>query len=248
MGKTTKNVALILLFLTLIVLLALMIYLHFFASADQDISGQWTTRADLSEQASVTAFLWLQDIEGVDVSLEELETCMEGLTVQVDLTLEQTARSEGTFRCYIVPESYENCNQAAYEAFAGAFRELLGERLLMADYGDAVGQEEVEALVADAFGMSTEAYLMSYGPVLMPPLEDLQAQYDGSGTYETVDGILIRRFDAGGAEAVREEYYIRKDASLILSGEAGSAASAGRFFGPYPMIYTLQEEESGKKP
>ena len=226
----------------------LLAYLNFFASDDSDLSGEWIAEIDVTEQAAVTALDWLQDIEAVSVSLEDMESYMQNLTIQVNLTMEKTSRSGGIFSGSILPDSYDICNQAAYEAFAMAFRELLGERLLMADYGDAVGQEEVEALVADAFGMSTEAYLMSYGPVLMPPLEDLQAQYDGSGTYETVDGILIRRFDAGGAETVREEYYIRKDASLILSGEAGSAASAGRFFSPYPMIYTLQEAESGKKP
>lgn len=68
MRKTTKNVALILLFLTLSVLLALMIYLHFFASENQGISGQWTTEVNMTEQAAATAFLWLQDIEGVSVS------------------------------------------------------------------------------------------------------------------------------------------------------------------------------------
>jgi len=238
MGKTTKNVALILLFLTLIVLLALMIYLHFFASADQDISGQWTTQADLSEQASVTAFLWLQDIEGVDVSLEELEPCMEGLTVQVDLTLEQTARSEGTFRCYVVQESYENCNQAAYEAFAAVFRELLGERLRMAGYTGDTGAEAVETLVTETFGMSTVSYLTSCGPALLPSLEELQGEYDGSGTYATAEGILTRQFEAGGARRTETESYIRVESELILTKGDDAEDSDD-----YPVLYILHQAE-----
>lgn len=238
MRKTTKNVALILLFLTLIVLLALMIYLHFFASADQDISGQWTTQVDVSEQASVTAFLWLQDMEGVDVSLEELEARMEGLTVQVDLVLEQTARSEGTFQSHVMTESYENCNQAAYEAFAAVFRELLGERLRMAGYTGDTGTEAVEALVAETFGMSTVSYLMSCGPALLPPMEELQGTYDGSGTYITAEGILTRQFEAGGALRTETESYIRRESELILTKGADAEDSDD-----YPVIYLLNQAD-----
>lgn len=238
MRKTTKNVALILLFLTLIVLLALMIYLHFFASADQDISGQWTTQADVSEQASVTAFLWLQDMEGVDVSLEELKSRMEGLTVQVDLVLERTDRSEGTFQSYVVTESYENCNQAAYEAFAAVFLELLGERLRMAGYTGDTGTEAVEALVAETFGMSTVSYLMSCGPALLPPFEELQDAYGGSGTYVTAEGILTRQFEAGGALRTETEGYIRRESELILTKGADAEDSD-----KYPVLYLLEQTE-----
>ncbi len=115
---------------------------------------------------------------------------MQDLTIQVNLTLEQTVRSEGTFQCYVLPESYDACNQAAYEAFAMAFQELLTERLRMAGYTGGTDREALEALVTETFGMSTVSYLMSNGPALLPALEDLQVQYDGRGTYETAEGIL----------------------------------------------------------
>lgn len=148
---------------------------------------------------------------------------MGGLTVKVNLTLEETERSEGTFDCHILPESYEACNQAAYEAFAGVFRELLAERLHMADYSESTDEEAIEALVNETFGMSTVSYLMSCGPALLPPLEELQAEYDGGGIYAAEEDILIRRFDTGGAVHTKMEYYIRKDSDLILSAEADAS-------------------------
>ena len=48
---------------------------------------------------------------------------------------------------------------------------------------------------------------MSYAPDLLPSLEDLQAQFDGSGTYQTAQNILTRQFENG---TVTAEYYIRK--------------------------------------
>lgn len=239
MRKTAKRVALGLLFLTLSFLLAFFVYLHFFASGDKDLSGEWTTEVDMTEQAAVTAFIWLQDMEGVSVSLEDLESRMDGVAVEINLTLEQTDRSGGTFRCNVVPESYEGCNQAAYEAFAALFRELTGERLRMAGYTGDTGEEAVEALVNETFGMSTVSYLMSCGPVLLPSLEELQGEYDGGGTYETAEGILTRRFESGNALQVKAERYIRGEAELVLTGEAGAEKSDD-----YPVAYILQEPET----
>lgn len=243
MKKIIKNAVVTLLLLTLGISTALLTYLHFFASDDRELSGEWTANLDVTEQAAVTALDWLQDIEGISVSLKDMESYMQDLTVQVNLTLEQTDRSQGTFRCNILPESYDACKQAAYEAFAAAFQELLAERLRMAGYEGSTDREAVEALVTETFGMSTVSYLMSYGPALLPSLEDLQAGYDGSGTYTTEEDLLTRQFDAGGSVTTKAECYIRKDSKLILSEEI-SSDSAAFFSEYYPMIYTLKQSQN----
>ena len=236
MGKILKNIILTILFLFLITSTALLTYLHFFASDDKDVSGTWTAKLDKTNQAAVTALGWLQDIEAVTISLEDMETYMQDLTIEVHLTLEQTAHSEGTFYCNVLPESYEACNQAAYEAFAVAFEELLIERLCMAGYTGGTDKETMEALVTETFGMSTVPYLMTCGPNLLPSLEELQAQYDGSGTYQAAQGILTRQFDDGEMVPAKMEFYIRKGSSLILSEENDFTHSA--------VIYTLQQSQN----
>lgn len=247
MKKNIKTAVLTILILTLGLSTALLTYLHFFASDDRKLSGEWTADLDMTERAAAIAFGWLQDIEAVSVSLEDVESCMRGLTVQVDLTLEQTARSEGTFRCTVLTESYDACNQAAYEAFAAVFRGLVAERLRMAGYAGSMDEEAIEALVTETFGMSTVSYLMTFGPALLPSLEDLQARYEGSGTYEAADGILTRQFDAGWSVATKAENYIRKGSNLILFEESDSATSdsvsAGSFSEDYPIIYTLKQTQ-----
>lgn len=243
MRKTIKNVIFTLLLLTLSASTALLAYLHFFTSDDRELSGEWTANLDMTQQAAVTALDWLQEIEGVSISLEEMKDYMQDLTIQVNLTLEQTDRWKGTFYCNILPESYDACNQAAYEAFAAVFQELLARRLRMAGYMGSTDKEAVEDLVTEAFGMSTVSYLMTYGPALLPSLEDLQAGYEGVGTYETEENILTRRFEGDGNDTIKVEYYIRKDSNLILSGEIGSASS-GLFSDDYPIIYTLKQPQN----
>lgn len=240
MRKTMKNVIVVLLLLTLSVSTAFLAYLHFFASGDENLTGEWTAELDMTRQAAVTALSWLQDIEGVSVSLEDVETYMQNLNIRVDLTFEQTARSEGTFRCSVLPESYDACKQDAYEAFAVVFRDLLVQRLRMAGYAGATDEEAIEALVVETFGMPTVSYLMFYGPELLPSLEELQAQYGGSGVYETAEGILTRRFDTGGAAYASAERYIRQDSSLVLSEESDAGVS-GFSSAYYPVIYTLRQ-------
>lgn len=239
MRKAIKNAVFILLFLTLSASTALLTYLHFFASDDRDLSGEWTANIDMTNQAAVTAFSWLQDIEGVSVSLEDVESCMQGLTIQVNLSFKETERSTGTFQCNISPESYAACNQAAYAAFATEFQELLSERLRMADYTGSMDEEAIEALVTETFGMSTVSYLMSYGPPLLPSLEDLQAEYDGSGTYQTADGILTRQFEVDGFVITKMECYIQEDSYLILPEKSGDDFDFNSNY--YPMVYTLEQ-------
>ena len=239
MRKTIKSVVFTLLILSLSISTVLLAYLHFFASDDRELSGEWIADLDMTEHAAIMAFSWLQEIEAVSVSLEDMGSYMPELTIQVNLTLEQTERSAGTFLCNISQESYDACNQAAYEAFAMAFQELLAERLRMAGYTGSMEGEAIEELVNETFGMSTVSYLMSCGPALLPSLEDLQAAYDGSGTYEAADGILTRQFENGQGTSTRVEYYIRQDDVLILSEEIGSVP-AGFSADDYPVMYTLK--------
>ena len=89
----------------------------------------------------------------------------------------------------------------------------------MAGYTGGTDKEDLEVLVTETFGMSTVSYLMTFGPALLPPIEDLQAQYDGSGTYEAAEGILTRRYDNG---TTKTENYVWENFSLVLSGEEDS--------------------------
>lgn len=92
------NTILILLILSLSISTAVLAYLHFFKKDDRSLSGEWTAELDMTEQAAVTALIWLQDIEAVSVSLEDMESCMRQLTIQVDLNLEAISDFEGAFR------------------------------------------------------------------------------------------------------------------------------------------------------
>ena len=244
MGKVIKNTILLLLILSLSISTAFLAYLHFFKPDSSNLSGEWTAELNLTEQAAVTALIWLQDIEAVSVSLEDVESYMQELTVQVNLKLEASSDFEGAFLCSILPESYEACEKTAYESFAAVFRELLTERLRMAGYTGGTDEDDIEALVNETFGMSTVSYLMTFGPALLPSLEDLQVQYDGSGTYVAAEGILTRQYDDG---TIKTDNYILEDSSLVLSKEEDSEGQGQKK--PAIIIFhkNSTEETNGEK-
>lgn len=243
MKKIIKNALIITLLLMLGLSTAALAYLHFFTQEVMDVSGEWAGELDMTEQAAMTALAWLQDIEAVPVSLEDMGAYMQNLTVQVRLNMKQTAQGEGTFQCSVLPESYEICSEAAYEAFAGAFHMFLAERLRMAGYEGSTDREALEVLVTESFGMSTVSYLRSCVPDLLPALEELQAQYDGNGTYGVQEDILSRQFDNDTPVAARTERCIRSGVTLILSEEVNSAVSAS-FYEYYPIVYTLKQPQN----
>ena len=219
-----KKTIVLLLILSLGISTVCLAYLHFFKPDDRSLSGEWIAELDLTEQAAVKAFVWLQDIEAVPVTLEDVESCMGRLTVQIDLNFETTTDAQGVFQCGVLPESYGMCEQDAYEAFAEVFSELLKERLRMAGYTGGTGKEDMESLVTETFGMPTVTYLTTYGPALLPSLEELQMQYDGSGTFQAAEGILTRQYDNG---ITKTENYVWENLSLVLSA-AGDPDGQGR--------------------
>ena len=244
MKNVIKRTIVILLVLSLGISTAVLAYLHFSKSDDRSLSGEWTAELDLTQQAAVKAFIWLQDIEAIPVSLEDVESCMRKLTVQVNMNFEPTTDAAGFFHCSILPESYDVCEQDAYEAFAAVFRELLKERLRMAGYTGGTDAEDIEALVTETFGMPTVTYLMTYGPVLLPSLEELQAQYDGSGTYEAAEGLLTRQYDNGITET---ENYVCGNFRLVLSGVEEPDGEGQQETGILIFKKNLPEEMSGEE-
>ena len=81
---------------------------------------------------------------------------------------------------------------------------------------------------------------MNFGPALLPSLEDLQAQYDGSGTYEAAEGILTWRYENGTAKT---DNYVWEDSSLVLSGEDDSDSQGQK----KPVILIFRKKMSGEE-
>ncbi len=100
--------------------------------------------------------------------------------VNVDTHLNFNA--DGTWNSSVDRSSYDECEDRAYEAMAGALNEFVGIRLAAAQKSD-MSSEDIDRLIVDTIGMSGKDYLKEYGPAIMPSYESLTAAYERDGTY-----------------------------------------------------------------
>lgn len=207
-GRGAKNGhrGIVLFLLVIVVLLAALscvLTLRLWRRSDPSLAGSWQMQLNLRDTARERANAWLRA-----AALGELVDAgdyLPPLTVKVRLTL----NADGSWTRRVDAGSLEKAQGEAEKALAEALNALL--RLRVEDAGRPVGTEkETRALLENALGMPVEAYLRSYGPTLLPALDELQARFDGGGSY-AVEGNHLRLGER------RPRYLV--DESLLLLTE-----------------------------
>ena len=181
--------------------------LRLYARTDPKLVGSWRMRVDLTESARMRANTWLREAELGD--RVDAGDALPRLEASVLLTLDQN----GVWTRRVEETSYEAALAQAENALAVTLRELLILRI--ADAGREAGNaERAEARIQNALGMSTERWLSSWGPALLPSLTELRARWDGSGGFE-IEGHTLR-LNGGTAR------YLADERLLVLDGEDGT--------------------------
>ena len=195
------------LFVLILVLVAGGILFWWKSRPERKLPGGWHRTIDLAAEAGAAAKEWLMDAEGGRAI--DMKTYMGSVTVGVDLTL----AADGSWTCTVDENSYRMAEQQAYTALEQALEDLLLARAQEAGQ-EMTGREEAAQSIEDTIGMSCREYLRTYGPVLLPALEELRAEYEGSGDWKAESGVLLRN---GSGEA----FLINTDL-LVLTGSDGT--------------------------
>jgi len=203
-GKKRSSAPLIvILLLVLATVIAGGIFFFLMQKPERKLPGVWRAEIDLTESVRAEAESWLAAAESGDrISIRET---MGEIRVGVILTL----NADGSWSQSVDTASYEEASDAAYAALSEGLRELLLLRIEAAGR-EAGSAEEAEALIAETIGMSTEEYLRTYGPALLPPEEEFRSAYEGGGTY-TAEGNVLQRDET-------EEYLVSEDMLVITGG------------------------------
>lgn len=184
-GRGYKLVVLLLLLVVfLLAAISCALALRVYKGPNTSPAGRWRLYVDLTETARARANGWLQRAE----LGERVDTADRLPPIRVGVLLELTP--DGGWRREVEESSLEAAEKEAENALAAALRELL--LLRFADAGRAAGTpEDAETRFQKAIGMSSLQYLESYGPRLLPTLDQLRESYEGSGSYE-IDGQRMR--------------------------------------------------------
>lgn len=139
--------------------------------------GEWVNQIDITETVAANAEIWLEDIEGVTVTTQEVKYLMGSLTVES--TEAYSIDESGNAVCVrrISEESYTSCAEQAYAGMATAFEYYIKKRFEMAGMELTEEDLSVADLFSELFGMSMEEYLDLYAPDIMPTYMELNSCY-----------------------------------------------------------------------
>lgn len=146
----------------------------------EHLSGEWTRSVDVSDRIVANAENWLEDVEGVTVTVEDLKETFGSLTIEV--VERYVSDDAGYMVCQreVSKESYDACSLKAYEGMKKAFEGIIYTRLLAAGISTDEIEMDIQELYEEVIGMSMEEYLYQYGPVLVPSYEELSKEFTGA--------------------------------------------------------------------
>ncbi len=181
--------------------------LRLYARTDPVLIGSWRMRVDLTERARMRANAWLREAE-----LGDRVDAGDALP-RIEATVLLTLGKDGVWTRQVEESSVDAAQVLAEKALAVTLRELV--RLRITEAGREAGSaENTEARIQNALGISTERYLETAGPSLLPDLSELRERYDGNGVYE-IEGHTLR-LDG------RTARYLADERLLVLDGEDGT--------------------------
>lgn len=195
------------LFVLLLVIVAGGLFYWWKSRPERKLPGHWHRTVDYASQAELAAKEWLMAAEGG--SEIDLKGYMGSISVGMDLILAQ----DGSWSCTVDENSYRTAQQQVYTALEQAFEDLLIIRAQDAGR-EMASREEAAQSIEDTIGMSCQEYLKLYGPSMLPSLEEIKGEYEGSGDWKAESGVLLRN---GSGEA----FLINTDL-LVLSGANGT--------------------------
>lgn len=130
----------------------------------------------IAEEASARALVWLNDIDDIELSFEDVKECMGEFNLEVKYTPTET---KGIYTVELMPDCYEYCESQAKIGLEKSYRLAVINRLQKVGYEGPCTDETVEKLMKTTFGITVADYLEQCEISLLPSFEELNAKYSG---------------------------------------------------------------------
>lgn len=177
------------------------------------LRGDFVRKLDITDQVVSQVTLWLNDVEGADIDPDWVRDKGQEICADVELTFIPEGLTKGTFTETLNTESYAHCSEEAYRITGECLRELIVNRLTAVGYSESLSNDEADALITEALGMSLDNYLKNAGVDIIPDYNELAEEINRSGEYK------IRRmtleWTRDGADAV-DSFSVTKDSLAVL--------------------------------
>lgn len=158
-------------------ILGFMIFLSSRASKKEPIYQY----ASMSEEAAARAYIWLNQMEDMALSYEEIKERMGEISLKIVLT---PGEEKNTYVQSLDGDTYTECMKQAQNGLAASFRDAVRQRFSDAGYEGEISDEMLDEMMQEEYGVSVSEYLALCEVQLLPDLEELTETYSGEVTYE----------------------------------------------------------------
>ena len=170
---------------------------------ERKLAGTWTRQQAIEGSSLSAGREWLDSARlGNEVELDGLDTATLKLTMEL--------YKNDSYKMYMDSAAYEKEKARVYNALAGGLKKLL--ILRAAELGADVSEEQAEAAILKACGISSYEYVMKYAPALLPDASSMSAIYDKQGNYSARKGIMKR-------DSLEDMSFLVNDEFLILADD-----------------------------
>ncbi len=157
--------------ITVVVILGLLIFLKI------KYSKPFYEYVSMSEEAAARAYIWLNQMEDMPLSYEEIKEMMGDIRLELILT---PTGEKGRYMRALADGTFEDCQEKAQAGLEKAYREVAGYRFFAAGYeGDIL-----DDMMQEVYGVSVSEYLSYCKVQLIPTLVELTEMYSGEVTNE----------------------------------------------------------------
>ena len=146
-------------------------------------SGDYKRTIDMTDMIVANAGIWLDDVEGADITPEWIQERTEPILLTTTLSFSPHGLKKGSFTEELDNPSYSECSDKAYALITDCLRELIIKRLTTVGYAETVSDEEADALITEALGMSLDSYIKDAGVSIMPDYNELADELTRTGDY-----------------------------------------------------------------
>lgn len=135
----------------------------------------------MTDEASARAYVWLNEIDDMPLSFDDVKECMGDFNLEIVLT---PTEERGTYVQSLADGSYEYVENQAKTGFEKAYRLVVISRLKDSGVEGECTDETVDELMSKTFGVTVAEYLDSCEVELIPSKEKLESMYSGEVTNE----------------------------------------------------------------
>ncbi len=165
--------------------------------------GVYTRTVDMTDEAVLNAAGWLGETLGDEVDPDRIRDLLpEDMNVTIELSFERKGLKRGSYTEAVDEVSYSACRDRVYEAVCACLRELIIKRLTDAGYAENMTDEDADALINEALGMTLDNYIKNAGVELFPDKDGFAADINRAGDYR-IKGNSIKWERAGNEVSER---------------------------------------------